>query len=138
MKKFLMIATLAISLMACTNTTTNKYQEQAEQLAKQLTECYQKQDTAAVLALNDSIRALEAGIIASGDTASIAVFQKALKDARSQVADMITVVEMNKGVAKDTVVKNTINEVMNGSVSIGAVTKSIDAALEKEAEQQQQ
>lgn len=135
MKKLVFIATMAVSLMACTNGTVNEYKAQAEQLAQQLSESYQKQDTAAVLALNDSILDKEAKVLATGDTAAIAAFRNTLKEARTQAMEIIAAVELSKGLPKDTIVSGVSADVLNGSVGIEAVTRSIDVALSNEQKQ---
>lgn len=135
MKKLVFIATMAVSLMACTNGTVNEYKAQAEQLAEQLSESYQKQDTAAVLTLNDSILDKEAKVLATGDTAAIAAFRNTLKEARTQAMEIIAAVELSKGLPKDTIVSGVSADVLNGSVSIEAVTRSIDVALSNEQKQ---
>lgn len=135
MKKLVFIATMAVSLMACTNGTVNEYKAQAEQLAQQLSESYQKQDTAAVLALNDSILDKEAKVLATGDTAAIAAFRNTLKEARTQAMEIIAAVELSKGLPKDSIVSGVSADVLNGSVSIEAVTGSIDVALSNEQKQ---
>lgn len=135
MKKLVFIATMAVSLMACTNGTVNEYKAQAEQLAQQLSESYQKQDTAAVLALNDSILDKEAKVLATGDTAAIAAFRNTLKEARTQAMEIIAAVELSKGLPKDTIVSGVSADVLNGSVGIQAVTRSIDVALSNDQKQ---
>lgn len=135
MKKLVFIATMAVSLMACTNGTVNEYKAQAEQLAQQLSESYQKQDTAAVLALNDSILDKEAKVLATGDTAAIAAFRNTLKEARTQAMEIIAAVELSKGLPKDTIVSEVSADVLNGSVGIQAVTRSIDVALSNDQKQ---
>ena len=78
MKKFLLIMTaaLAVSLTGCDSTPN--YKAQGEKMAKELDRLCELKDTAAVLAFNDSIHAVEARIIAAGDTSAFAQFQQAI------------------------------------------------------------
>ncbi len=133
MKKFLLIVAAAISLISCTPTTNSSdFKAKGEQLAKQLEESCEKQDAEAVLALDKTIHELEDSIAALGDTAAIADFRNALKDARVRAANYVATVKLEKGAISDAVVKESLDDAMGGSVSVGAVTSSIDATLEKE------
>lgn len=134
MKKILLMvaAVFALSLTSC----QNDYKQQGENLAKQLDELCQKQDAQAVLALEDSIRSLEAKIAATGDSADIADFRAALKEARERNVAYISTLKQNSGLSNDSVAKEVVNDVFNGNVDINAVTSSIDAMLEKEVKKQ--
>ena len=128
MKKYLLIVAAAVSLISCT--PSNDYKAKGEQLAKQLVESCEKQDAEAVLAVDKAIHELEDSIAALGDTAAIADFRKALKDARVRTANYVATVKLEKGATTDAVVKESLDDTMDGSVSIEAVTSSIDATLE--------
>lgn len=130
MKKILWIAAavVALSLTSC----QNDYKQQGEEWAQRLDELCQKQDADAVLALDDSIRSLEAKIVADGDTAGVADFRKALKDARQRNAAYISTLKLERGMVKDSVVNEVISDALAGDVDINAVTSSVDAALQKE------
>ena len=49
--------------------------------------------------------------------------------------EIIAAVELSKGLPKDTIVSGVSADVLNGSVSIEAVTSSIDVALSNEQKQ---
>jgi uncharacterized lipoprotein NlpE involved in copper resistance len=72
MKKILLTlaAVVALSLVSC----DADYKTKGESFAKQLDELCQKQDSAAVLELDKTIRDTEAKIVESGDTAAFAAF----------------------------------------------------------------
>ena len=138
MKKFsfLMAAVVAMSFMSCTE--SNKYLDQAQDMAKQLNECVEKQDTASVLALDQSIHELEEEVVAAGDSATIAGFREALKEARQQAAPLITVAKIKSGVDKEEAVQDLVDEALKGgNMSIKAITSSIDAALEEEGKKKE-
>ena len=132
MKKFsfLMAAVVALSFMSCTQ--SNKYLEQAQELAKQLDECVEKQDTAAILALDKTLHELEDEVVATGDSATIAGFRETLREARQRSAPMITVGKVESGVDKEEAVQDLIEDALEGGVSIKAITSSIDETLQKE------
>ena len=138
MKKFsfLMAAVVAMSFMSCTE--SNKYLDQAQDMAEQLNECVEKQDTASVLALDQSIHELEEEVVAAGDSATIAGFREALKEARLQAAPLITVAKIKSGVDKEEAVQDLVDEALKGgNMSIKAITSSIDAALEEEGKKKE-
>lgn len=132
MKKFflMMTAVMALSLVSCQS--GNDYKAKGEQLAKQLDQLCESQDSAAVLAFVDSIRAMEQEIIATGDSASIADFRQALKESRERNAPYISVLRVKKGIDKETVVKEATEDVLNGDMNIQALTESIDEMLKEE------
>jgi len=128
MKKiFLMLAAVvALSLMSC----DGNYKAKGEEYAKQLDELCQKQDADAVLALDKTINEQEQSIAAMGDSAAIADFRGALKDARERNAAYITSIKLKKGISKDSVLNEVVGDVMQGEMGIDAVTNSVDATLE--------
>ena len=132
MKKFflMMTAVMALSLVSCQS--GNDYKAKGEQLAKQLDQLCESQDSAAVLAFVDSIRAMEQEIIATGDSAAIADFRQALKESRERNAPYISVLKVKKGIDKETVVKEATEDVLNGDMNIQALTESIDEMLKEE------
>jgi hypothetical protein len=101
-------------------------------MAKQLDELCQQQDSAAVLKLDEKIHALEEELETAGDSASIVDFRAALKDARQRNAAYISSLKFGSGVPKDSVASDVINDALSGDIDINAVTKSVDAMLEKE------
>ena len=131
MKKFIFFVTVALTMLSCTN--TKDYKTQCEELAQQLIEACEKQDTAAVLAADSVIREQEAAIIAASDSASLVIFREAMKEARTKSAAFVTSAKLDQGANQDENVKELIQDALNGSVDITAVTTSIDAGLEKEA-----
>lgn len=135
MKKILLAVMAIAALTACVNSETTDYKAKGEALAKQLAELCEKQDTAAVLELEQTIRTQEQAIVAAGDSVGIVDFRNALKEARQKSAPFITVVKMESGTAKDEAIQEVVNDALEGSVDIDAVASSVDAALKKQAEQ---
>ncbi len=126
MKKILLIVTaiVAVSLMGCDSTVN--YKAQGEKMAKELDHLCELKDSAAVVALDDSIHAVEARIIASGDTLAIKQFRAALLDARNRNAAYIATLRMLKGASMDSVVKDMSSDVLNDNMDISAITDAID------------
>ncbi len=135
MKKILLAVMAIAALTACVNSEKTDYKAKGETLAKQLTELCEKQDTAAVLELEKTIRTQEEAIVAAGDSVGIVDFRNALREARQKSAPFITVVKMESGKAKDEAIQEVVNDALEGSVDIDAVSSSVDAALKKQAEQ---
>lgn len=134
MKKYLLILTaaLAVSLTGCD--TTPNYKAQGEKMAKELDRLCELKDSAAVIAFEDSIHAVEARIIAAGDTAAIAQFQEAIKQSLERNSSYIAVIKMKSGASKDDVVKEMTNDVFNGNLDISAISDAIDEMNEASAE----
>lgn len=133
MKKSLFVVAIAIALVGCKETTD--YKAMGEQFSTRLMDLCQKNDTAAVLALNDSIQAVEDEIVAAGDTIAAETFRNAVTEARQQCAPFITVAKMQSGMTKDEAVKNVVDKALEGEGDVTTVTKSIQAALEKESQE---
>lgn len=133
MKRFLLIVTavVAVVLAGCTN-DGSKYKEMGETMAQQLDELCQKQDSAAVLEFEKTLNAQEEEIVATGDSVAIKAFREALKEARERNAPYITSIKVQQGVDKDAAVKDVIDDVLDGKMSIQAVTASVDTLLTKE------
>lgn len=129
MKKFflMIMAVMALSLVSCEN--GKAYRVKGEQMAKQLDQLCEQHDSAAVLALDDSIRAQEEAIIAKGDSVAIAAFRQALKESRIRNAPYITTLKIKQGASKEQVTQEIIDDAMSGDVDIHAVTESIDEML---------
>lgn len=119
-----MTAALAVSLTGCDSTPN--YKAQGEKMAKELDRLCELKDTAAVLAFNDSIHAVEARIIAAGDTAAIAQFQQAIKESLDRNASYIAVIKMENGASKEDVVKDMASDAINGDIDIATITNAID------------
>ena len=131
MKKFLLMAAVVIlSMTSCENSANKDYKAQGEKLASRLDQLCEQQDDKAVIALEDSIKAMEEEILATGDSAAIADFREALKDARSRSAAFVTGAKVKQGVSNDEAVKSVVESALKGDVDIKAVTSSIDKALE--------
>ena len=137
MKKLFLVmaAIVALSLVSCNK---NDYKTKGEQMAKQLDELCQQQDTAAVLELEKGIRDLEKEIAATGDSTAIADFRAALKDARQRNAGYITKLKVQSGADKEETVKEVVNDALEGNVDIQAVSSSIDSLLQVQSEQKKQ
>ena len=78
MKKFflMMTAALALSLVSCNG--NKDYKAEGQELSKQLDEVVEKNDTAAALTTDESIREMEQEIVALGDSAALADFRAAI------------------------------------------------------------
>ena len=129
MKKLLFLAALALVFTSCQKTD---YKSLGEQYAKRLIELCEKNDTAAVLALNDSIKIVEEEAIADGDTAGVSAMRKALFDAHIICAPFITEAKMEAGKTKDEAVQDVIDDALKGNGNVTAVTNAIRAANERE------
>lgn len=124
---FILVMALAFALTGCQEQKVD-YKAQGEQYAKRLDELFQKNDTAAVIALMDSIRVVEDEIIAKADRKAINEFRSALTEVRERCTPMTTVGQMNKGVDKEQAVQDVIDDALNGAVDINTVTKTIEEA----------
>ena len=131
MKKLYFIVAIVVALVM-TGCQKTDYKAQGEQMAEQLDELCQKNDTAAVISLVDSIGVIEADITAKGDTAAYKAFHAAIKEARERCMPMITVAKINQGQDRKEVLDGMIDEALNGDMDIEAITKSIDASIENE------
>lgn len=123
----MMTAVMALSLVSCDN--GKAYRVKGEQMAKQLDQLCEQHDSAAVLALDDSIRAQEEAIIAMGDSVAISAFRQALKESRIRNAPYITTLKIKQGASKEQVTQEILDDAMSGDVDIHAVTESIDEML---------
>lgn len=123
----MIMAVMALSLVSCDN--GKAYRVKGEQMAKQLDQLCEQHDSAAVLALDDSIRAQEEAIIAKGDSVAIAAFRQALKESRIRNAPYITTLKIKQGASKEQVTQEILDDAMSGDVDIHAVTESIDEML---------
>lgn len=132
MKKLLLIAALALVFTSCEKTD---YKAIGEKCAAELIELCEKNDTAAVLALNDSINVIEEEAVASGDTAAVEALRKALYDARMKCSSFITVAKMENGETKEDAVQEVIDNALKGEGNVVAVTEAIKAANELEKKQ---
>lgn len=133
-KYFLFLAVAAaLSLTGCNNSDNNKdYKAEAQELSKQLDEKVETQDTAGIIAADEAIRKAEADIIASGDTAALAQFREAMKDARVRNATSVTLTKIHNGMDKDKAVKQLMQDALVGNLNISDVTRTLDAVLQAE------
>lgn len=126
MKKIflMMTAVLALSFVGCDS--NESYKTKGEKLAKELDRLCELKDSAAVMALDEKISAMEERVIAEGDSLNIAQFQEALKESRVRNAPYIATLKMKKGADVDSVVKDMAEDVINGGIDIGTITSAID------------
>ena len=125
-----MAAVMAISLVGCVGNESKlkaKYQAMGEDYATRLDDLCKKQDAAAVIALDDSIRIVEQEVAATGDTAAIAAYRMALKDARQRNDAYVAKVKVDNGKDRDEVLQDVISDGINNDVDITTVTRSIQA-----------
>ena len=132
MKKFLLIvaAVMAISLVGCVDKGSElkaKYQALGEDYAARLDDLCQKQDNAAIIALDDSIRIIEAEVAETGDTAAIAAYRVALREARERNAPYVAKVKVDNGKDREETLQEVISDGVNNDVDITTVTRSIQA-----------
>ena len=130
MKKMILTvaAVVALSLMGCQGGDSQSTIKGRE-LAQQLDQAVEKQDTAAALAAEKAIREAEAEIIATNDTAAIADFRKAVVDSRQRHAPYLTAIKIKNGVSNEKAVEEVTKDVLNGDVSVRALAASMDSAL---------
>ena len=136
MKKFFLMMTvaMALSLVGCNG--SKDYKAEGEELSKQLDEVVEQNDTAAALGTDESIRKMENEIIATGDTAALAQFRAAMKDARVRNAAFVTLGKIRNGVDREEAMKELVQDALNGDINIHAVTDAINAVLKAEGTQQ--
>ena len=127
-----MTAIVAVSLVGCTNTANDG--SQAEKMAKELDRLCELKDSAAVIAMDDSIHSMENRLIAAGDSAAIADFRKALKESRKRNATYIAALRINAGAKKEDVFKGMADDVIKRGVDIATITGAIDEMNKNEAE----
>ena len=131
MKKFLWIVAAIAAVVAMPSCEQKKdYKAVAEEFSQQLDQMCEQQDSAGVFAVDKAIRDKEAEIVAAGDSAGIADFRAALKDARERAAVYMTTIKVKNGADANDAVGDVINDALEGDVGIEAVTKAIDASLE--------
>lgn len=134
MKKILLMSAVAIAL-SFASCNSGDYKSKAQEMAKQLDEAVEKQDTVQTIATDKAIRELEEEIIASGDSVTIADFRKAMKDSRVRNATFVTISKIRSGVDRNEAINEVIQDAMKNDVDINAVTSAIDAVLKIEEQQ---
>lgn len=133
MKKFLLILTAitAVSLVGCDKTVN--YKEEGSKMAKELDQLCEQQNSA-VIALDDSIHAMEARLVAANDSAAIADFTEALKDSRKRNAPTIAALKVKQGMKKEEAIKSIADDVMKGTLDVAVLSDAIDAVNKVAAE----
>ena len=137
MKKILLMVTalVALSLVSCDNSNKSKvavYKAKAEQLAARMDELCNQQDTLAILAMEDSIRAFEQEVENTGDIEALDSVRLALKETRQRNSAYITTLKIDDGMDREKAVQDVINDALYGDVGITTVTETIHAAYNKE------
>ena len=133
MKKFLltMLAIVALFLVSCEQ--KSQYQIEGERMANRLDELCQSKDAAGAIAMDDSIRAYEAEIVATGDTAGLEDFRTAVKESLRRNSPIIAGMKVEAGATPDEAVKPLIEDALNGDGDITTITKSINEAIRKDS-----
>lgn len=130
MKKFLLlIAVVAtLSLTGCQSNTD--YKAKGAEMAQQLDELCSKQDAQAALEMEKTINDEIEAIAAMGDTAAMADFKEAIKDAKRRNTPYISAVKVQNGADRNAVVKELQQEALSGELSMDDLTSSINAINE--------
>lgn len=138
MKKFFMMAAIvsALCLAGCTNGVD--YKTQGAELAKELDLQVENQDTAAVLATDEAIRAMDEEIAQTGDSAAIADFRAAVKESRERNAAYITSLRVKQGLSEEDALNQVIQDAMQGGVNIKSVTSSVEQLMKDKQEKDKQ
>lgn len=131
MKKILltMITIVSFSLVSCEH--SHEYKAEGERMANRLDELCQKQDAAAAIALDDSIRALEQKLVESSDTTNISDFRNAVTESQNRNAPIITRMRVQAGATTDEAVQPMIDDALNGDGDITTITKSINEGIKE-------
>ncbi len=135
MKKFflMMTAVLALSLVSCNG--NKDYQAEGQELSKQLDEVVEKNDTAAALTTDESIREMEQEIVALGDSAALADFRAAMKDSRIRNAAFVTVGKIRNGMDKNEALNELVQDALDEDIDVNAITAAVNAILAAEMKQ---
>ena len=129
MKKFflMMTAALALSLVSCNG--NKDYKAEGQELSKQLDEVVEKNDTAAALTTDESIREMEQEIVALGDSAALADFRAAMKDSRIRNAAFVTVGKIRNGMDKNEALNELVQDALDEDIDVNAITAAVNAIL---------
>jgi hypothetical protein len=135
MKKFflMMTAVLALSLVSCNG--NKDYKAEGQELSKQLDEVVEKNDTAAALTTDESIREMEQEIVALGDSAALADFRAAMKDSRIRNAAFVTVGKIRNGMDKNEALNELVQDALDEDIDVNAITAAVNAILAAEMKQ---
>ena len=135
MKKFflMMTAALALSLVSCNG--NKDYKAEGQELSKQLDEVVEKNDTAAALTTDESIREMEQEIVALGDSAALADFRAVMKDSRIRNAAFVTVGKIRNGMDKNEALNELVQDALDEDIDVNAITAAVNAILAAEMKQ---
>lgn len=135
MKKFflMMTAALALSLVSCNG--NKDYKAEGQELSKQLDEVVERNDTAAALSTDESIREMEQEIIALGDSAALVNFRAVMKDSRIRNAAFVTVSKIRNGMDKNEALNELVQDALDENVDVNAITAAVNAILATEMKQ---
>ena len=135
MKKFflMMTAALALSLVSCNG--NKDYKAEGQELSKQLDEVVEKNDTAAALTTDESIREMEQEIVALGDSAALDDFRAAMKDSRIRNAAFVTVGKIRNGMDKNEALNELVQDALDDEIDVNAITAAVNAILADEMKQ---
>ena len=129
----MMTAALALSLVSCNG--NKDYKAEGQELSKQLDEVVEKNDTAAALTTDESIREMEQEIVALGDSAALADFRAAMKDSRIRNAAFVTVGKIRNGMDKNEALNELVQDALDEDIDVNAITAAVNAFLAAEMKQ---
>ncbi len=129
----MMTAALALSLVSCNG--NKDYKAEGQELSKQLDEVVEKNDTAAALTTDESIREMEQEIVALGDSAALADFRAAMKDSRIRNAAFVTVGKIRNGMDKNEALNELVQDALDEDIDVNAITAAVNAILAAEMKQ---
>lgn len=139
MKKILWIVTavVVLTLVGCNGNESKlkaKYQALGQDYAARLDDACQRQDVATVLAVEDSIRLIEQEVVQTEDTAAIAAYRAAIKDALKRNDEYVAKVKVDNGKDREETLQQVVNDGLNNDVDITTVTRSIQATGVKKSD----
>ena len=125
----LLIAVVAaLSLTSCQS--SNDYKAKGAEMAQKLDELCNQQNAQAVIEMDKTINDEIEAIAAKGDTAAMADFKEAIKDAKRRNTPYISALKVQNGADKNAVAKELQQEAMNGDLSMDDLSSSINAINE--------
>lgn len=135
MKKFFLMMTVALALSLVSCNGNKDYKAEGQELSKQLDEVVEKNDTAAALTTDESIREMEQEIVALGDSAALADFRAAMKDSRIRNAAFVTVGKIRNGMDKNEALNELVQDALDEDIDVNAITAAVNAILAAEMKQ---
>ncbi len=135
MKKFFLMMTVALALSLVSCNGNKDYKAEGQELSKQLDEVVEKNDTAAALTTDESIREMEQEIVALGDSAALADFRAAMKDSRIRNAAFVTVGKIRNGMDKNEALNELVQDALDEEIDVNAITAAVNAILAAEMKQ---